>query len=281
MNKAKQYPDFIIVGAMKAGSTSLRFHLNQHAKIHLPQKELNFFNNQKNFNKGLSWYMEAITKNAKSTASCFGEKSPAYTLEEFVPERMFNLLPNTKLIWVLRDPVARTYSNYLHELKLGHENLSFGAALKAEEKRSAKNIRYAYKHNSFYAEQIERFLQHYPKEQCFFVLFDELIQPYSKTHILNKLFEFLEVSPKDFSYTNQVRNKTTLPKYPKLSYYSNKLGLTKSYKIDKLLHKVNFRNQSPGYPKLNPAIKVQLKAHFKPHNERLSTLINKDLAAWE
>ncbi|WP_420379803.1 hypothetical protein [Gilvibacter sp.] len=53
MSESKSIPQFLIVGAMKAGSTSLRFHLNNHSKIHLPAQELNFFNNKANFDKGL------------------------------------------------------------------------------------------------------------------------------------------------------------------------------------------------------------------------------------
>ncbi len=278
--QSKTVPHFILVGAMKAGTTSLRFHLNNHPHIHLPQRELNFFNNQKNFNRALAWYQEQIAKDAKDSATLFGEKSPAYTLEEFVPKRMHELLPDAKLIWVLRNPVDRTYSNYLHELKLGLENLSFNQALNAEPTRAVKTIKYAYTTNSMYSQQIERFLEFYPKSQCFFVLFDDLIKPYGSTHVLNDLFNFLGVDTSTFNYVNGVRNKTTLPRYPKLLFYANRWGLTKSWKIKKALNTFNFKNQKPGYPKLTQTQRAELAKKFEPHNAKLSALIGKDLSGW-
>ena len=262
---------------MKAGSTSLRFHLNNHPKIHLPAQELNFFNNSQNFNKGFDWYSKAVLKGKNPEAKIFGEKSPAYGQEDFAPAKIATHFPQMKIIWVLRDPVDRAYSNYLHELKMGWENLSFKQALKTEQKRATKDIRYGYLAHSNYADQLANYLEHFPMKQQFVLFLDELIRPFDQQHILHELFAFLGTDAEGFSFNQEYRNKTVLPKYPNLLYYSNKLGLTRSWKLNKVIQKLNFEGQQSGYPKLDSELRAELEAHFKGPNERLKELLGREL----
>ena len=112
------------------------------------------------------------------------------------------------------------------------------------------------------------------------MLFEELIQPYADAHVLNKLFDFLNVSRSNFEFKNEVRNKTTLPKYPKLLYYCNALGLTKSWKLKKMIEQLNFKNQQPGYPKLTAKEREELQLHFAGNTAQLSIMLNRSLSLW-
>ena len=156
-------PHFIIVGSMKSGSSSLQFHLNNHEKINLPEREIHFFNLEENYSKGNDWYQKVLNNNIKKDATLIGEKTPTYSFQENVAERIAKDYPNTKIIWVFRNPTDRAYSNYLHALKRGDDALSFKSAIEAESDRIKKSIWHGYKSRSIYKNQIQRFLEFFSK----------------------------------------------------------------------------------------------------------------------
>lgn len=159
-------PDFIIVGTMKAGTTSLAHYLKQHPQIFMPNREVHFFNNEDNYKKGVKWYKKQFKK--ASNDSVIGEKTPTYSYLKKVPKRIHDILPEVKLIWIFRNPVDRTYSNYWHAYKKGMERLSFEKAIKNEKQGIKENIFYGYKKRSIYVEQVKRYLKFFPKNKMFF-----------------------------------------------------------------------------------------------------------------
>ena len=274
-------PDFIIVGTMKSGTSTLAHHLSNHLHIHLPPKEVHFFNDEKKLNKGLSYYDELLNKNRKKDSVLVGEKTPTYSYQDNIAQLIHESCPETKLIWIFRNPTKRSYSNYLHALKNGMELLSFEEALEKEKVRLEKNIFYGYKKRSIYHEQVSRFLEFFPKEQMFFMFFEELLAPYSEEHPLNDLFRFLEVDPEHFTYKDEHKNVTKLPRFPALMHHGySKLGLHKFWFTRKVLRALNFAFQKPGAPKLNQHTAAELTQFFKPHNEKLASLIDKDVSVW-
>jgi len=131
-------PDFIIIGVQRGGTTSLYKYMTKHPKI-IPalKKEIHFFDNK--FGKGLSWYESQFMQNPffcllkrkrKSEDTITGEASPYYIYHPHVPKRISKILPNVKLIAILRNPIERAFSHYNHEVRLGAEKLSFEDALK-------------------------------------------------------------------------------------------------------------------------------------------------------
>ncbi|MBU0638918.1 MAG: sulfotransferase domain-containing protein, partial [Planctomycetes bacterium] len=137
-------PDLLIIGAQKAGTTSLHRYLCRHPNVLGPwSKEVHYFDIQ--YDKGTTWYrthfpswpykcLKDIRRGRRSLAF---ETSPYYLFHPCVPERVHKLLPNVKLIAILRDPVGRAYSHYHHELRLGYETLPLEEALAKEEERLA------------------------------------------------------------------------------------------------------------------------------------------------
>lgn len=273
-------PEFIIVGTMKSGTSSLMHQLRRHPEIHTPDKELHFFNRKANYEKGIDWYKEVLLKNKPDAAKVIGEKTPTYSYQADVAEKIYKDFPNVKLIWVFRNPVDRTYSNYLHALKQGVDYYTFEKAIKKEEKRIQKNIFMGYKQRSIYVRQVENYLRFFPKENMFFLLFEDLIQPYGEKHVLNDLFDFLGVSKTGFQYERKPSNPTRLPKHPKVLYYVRKFGLHNKPGAKQLLDKLHIDAQTESYEKMSIKTRTELVEYFKPYNKELEKLIGLDLSVW-
>jgi hypothetical protein len=129
-HKNHHLPDFIIVGAMKAGTTTVKDYLRKHSNVFIPHDELFFFSSS-DYNKGLTFYSKYFED--YSNEKIIGEKTTTYSYDLNTPGRIFEFNPEVKLIWVLRNPVSRSYSNYWHVVKQGKERLSFEDSIKKEE----------------------------------------------------------------------------------------------------------------------------------------------------
>src|SRR5919108_5987197 len=108
-------PNLIIIGAQKCGTSALHHYLGLHPDIFMShEKELNFFMQRKNWDKGRAWYESMFPCNA----TVRGEASPGYTdypTEPRVAERMHSLIPDAKLIYIVRHPIERMISQYVHQ----------------------------------------------------------------------------------------------------------------------------------------------------------------------
>ena len=124
-------PNFMCIGASKSGTTSLYDILKQHSDIFLPSfKEPHFFDIPLVYQNGIEWYKKTYFQSVKNE-KCIGDFTPTYLFDEHAPERILNDLGvNMKFIIILRNPVDRAYSHYLHSKRDLHEHLSFEDALK-------------------------------------------------------------------------------------------------------------------------------------------------------
>jgi hypothetical protein len=105
-------PNFLIVGAMKSGTTSLARYLGAHPQAYVaPEKEINFFERGYVWNRGVDWYASRFE--GAGDALAVGEASPSYMYWPTAIERMASVVPDARLIALLRDPVERAYSHYL------------------------------------------------------------------------------------------------------------------------------------------------------------------------
>ena len=126
-------PDFLVLGAQKAGTTALYAYLRWHPGITGPSwKEVSFFD--RHWWRGPAWYRGQFP--LRSGTRLVGEASPSYLFHPLAPERVRALVPDARLVALVRDPVARAYSHYQHEVALGREPLSFEDALAAEPERT-------------------------------------------------------------------------------------------------------------------------------------------------
>ncbi len=176
----RSLPDYIMIGGMKCGTTSLFQYLQQHpgvSKVYV--EEVHYFD--LNYGKGLNWYRAHFPMRGKDEeGSLCGDDSPYYIYHPLVPERVRRDVPDAKLIALLRNPVDRAYSHYNHELRRGREPLPFDEALDREEERlegevakmeadpdyvSFEHQRHSYVCRGRYAEQLKRWFALFPRDQ--------------------------------------------------------------------------------------------------------------------
>ena len=206
-------PDFIIVGAMKAGTTTLADYLRHHSEIYMPEEELHFFDARGGYTdrweRGVKWY-EKQFESADPSDIC-GEKTPTYSCLPSVPERIYQVVPDVKIIWILRNPVDRSYSNYWHAVRAGAEKLSFEEAVKQEDERIKENIWKGYVRRSHYINQIDRFLEYFDRESMHFCLFANMKN--NLVSLINEVTVFLGAGDGgvDPQATEKKENMTVLP----------------------------------------------------------------------
>jgi Sulfotransferase family len=168
-------PNFLIIGAGKAGTSSLYQYLKQHPQIYMsPIKETNFFAlegqdlnfadprdriNKYSITKIEDYYAQF---EAVSNETAIGEASPLYLYEPKAPEQIQHYIPDVKLIAILRNPVDRAYASFLYLHREQRESLEyFSEALDAEPSRIQNNYPWIwhYKNLGFYAEQLQRYFE--------------------------------------------------------------------------------------------------------------------------
>ena len=190
-------PNLIIIGGMKCGTTSLHYYLDLHPQISMSkQKEVNFFLLRRNWSKGVKWYESNFTGHTPIR----GETSPAYTnYPHFggVPERMHSVVPEAKLIYIVRDPVERIISHYVHNFSNGLTDKSIAEALENLE-------RVTFVRQSKYYMQLGRYLEYYPMENILVVASEDLRA--RRTETLRDVFRFLGV---DDTFQSRGFNKRT------------------------------------------------------------------------
>lgn len=177
-------PNFLIIGAMKGGTTSLYHYLSAHPDVFMSEtKELHFFVAEKNYRRGVAWYQRQFAEAGHSLA--VGEASPDYAkypIHQGVPERIAGLLPAVRLIYVVRNPLERIRSHYLHDVACGRERRPILEAVAGNEHYLAP---------SRYALQIEQYLRHFPREQLLIVTSDSLRD--DRQAALRRVHDFLGV----------------------------------------------------------------------------------------
>ncbi|MBX2864705.1 MAG: sulfotransferase domain-containing protein [Leptolyngbyaceae cyanobacterium MAG.088] len=178
-------PNFIIIGAMKAGTSSLFRYISTHQNIEPSSfKETNFFKNDREYNKGIGWYEKLFVKNREYAF----EASPSYTKRHLfpgVPSRIHSVLPKAKLIYVLRDPIERIISHYMHKQSHGSEFRSLSEVV--------KNIKGNYVQTSLYYFQIQAFLEYFSESNILLVESEKLRK--MPVDVLVEIFDFLKIHP--------------------------------------------------------------------------------------
>ena len=196
-------PGFLIIGAQKAGTTALYAYLRRHPRITGPSwKEVSFFD--RHYARGEAWYRGNFPNLLRARRELVGEASPSYLFHPLAPARVSSLLPDARLLVLVRNPIDRAFSHYQHEVALRREPLSFEDALGVEEQRlegEEERLRtdpayfshawwnFTYKARGLYAEQLERWLEHFRPEQLLILPSEDLLQEPASTHA--RVLEFL------------------------------------------------------------------------------------------
>jgi Sulfotransferase domain len=246
--RLRPLPDFLILGAQKAGTTALYAYLRWHPQVTGPSfKEVSFFD--RHYARGERWYRAHMPVRRSGIV---GEASPSYLFHPLAPERVAHMLPDVRLIALLRDPVDRAFSHYQHEVALGREQLSFEEALAREDERMSSELErmladptyfshawwnYTYAARGRYAEQLERWFEAFPREQLLVLLTDELAADTAGTY--RRTLDFLGVDSRE------------LDSYPRI-----------------------FERE---YGEMEPATRRDLEQRFAEPNRRLAELLGREL----
>ncbi len=268
-------PDFLIVGAMKAGSSSLVELLNRHRDVSLPARELYFFSDRKRFANEVGWYGERLRR-LTAPARVLGEKCVSYGYIAEAAPRIVRTLPEVKLVWILRDPVQRAYSNYMHNLRNGIETLPFRTALDREAAGRARSVYTQYVARSRYAQEIRRFREHVPASRIHVLLFEDLLA--RPLESLGELFAFLGVEAGDYEYRPVHRNSGRTPRFPRLVRLASALfghGSTVHRRVRQLC------TTGGPYPPLSQEDAAWLREVLREPNAELAALLGRQLTAWE
>lgn len=263
-------PNFLIIGAPRAGTTWAAKNMMLHPEIFIPkEKELHFFDF--NYEKGIAFYENQfqLVKDERAV----GEATPDYIYNEAVPALLKEHLPDIKLIAIIRNPIDRLYSRYWHSKAryIANKDLSF------EEKIAQKPL---FIEEGFYYDHLLRYYQHYSKDKVLILLFEEIkSQPYE---FLKKIYNFLEVDPGFISplveiQINSAKGKKYLAKSMLLWNLQRVMTRLKAYKISSAIEKIN-KNE---YPEMKLETKKWLVNEiYKVKNQQLESLIGKDLSHW-
>ena len=296
-------PNFLIIGAPKAGTTALNSYLREHPQIYMsPVKEPGFFDfegQKPNFSgPGDRELYDHVATDIKSYLELFqgvsdeiaiGEATTWYLYSPRAPERIQHYLPNIKLIVILRNPVDRAHSAFLHTLRDGREVITdFAQALKEEEKRIAKNWEYLwhYKQMGFYYVQLKRYFDRFDRSQIKVYLYEDLNNNLSA--LLKDIFQFIDIDETLIPNVIPRANVSGIPRSKWVNEFlktKNKSFIKEFFKLfipsmlgKHIIGRLNQLNQ----PKLQVSSDVRsgLIDVYREDILKLQELIHRDLSNW-
>lgn len=182
-------PDFLIIGAMKAGTTSLYRYLGEHPRVRRATlKEIHYFD--KEYARGEGWYRAFFPVRSRLRAGGLltGEATPSYLPCPPAPERTHRLVPDARLIALVRDPTTRAWSHYNHNARRGREPRSFEEVMEGELRawETGGELRWrSYLKRGLYAEHLEAWERFFSRDRILVLKSEELFtapeQPYAET----------------------------------------------------------------------------------------------------
>lgn len=276
-------PTFLIIGTMKGGTTSLHRYLRQHPEVFMPErKELNFFLDEyagppidppeeRNWSRGITWYeyqfADAEHERAVGEASANYSRYPTYP---GVAERIAKVAPETKLIYLMRNPIDRVFSHYLHDFANGREQRPFEIAVRQDDRYLAP---------SRYATQVERYFHVFPSGQLLLLKTDDLLARRAET--VGRVLEFIGVNSKAHLRLDFEAHRTSekLEKSRALTFASqSRLRRFVPQPIRRRLRKLLANPLNTSKIELDSDTREFLATQFAPDVRRLSELTGEDFA---
>jgi hypothetical protein len=284
------FPDFIIIGAAKCGTTSLCNYLAIHPDVKMTQpKELNFFGRD-----GIETKLEAYCENFKDkNGSLIGEGSVSYMIySELAAEQIKKYAPDVKIIAMLRNPADRFYSDFWFNINRGvivYKKGMFGGVIDDTMKVPYSPVhKMSYRHSlitkGMYAEHLKHYYEHFDKDQIKVIFFEDFTK--DTTQVLNSVYDFLGVAATHVEAPKQIHNKTLYPgkmnsiyvawKHIK-PYLPTKLVLSQREKLKTLKEffftekKIEFTAES----------RAKLVSIYSDSILELEAMLGKDLSKWK
>lgn len=270
-------PNFLICGAEKAGTTALYNYVKRHPNVFFSRPKETFFFNR-NFDKGVGWFKKHFDEYGGEKAIGEGTATTMYSSK--APQRIREVLNSPRLIFVLRDPIERAYSQYFYYLQRGKisPDLSFMQAL--------RNNEWAILDKGKYIQCIRRF-NRVDEFSIHIVLSQNLRKKPGK--VLGELFLFLGV---DGSFCPELGGKYNVTRYPKsreiyhwirLSWHTVRDAIEPMFPstidaVRKGMRKILFDTEKPA---MSEEARAYLRQFYGEPNARLEEYIERDLSHWE
>lgn len=293
------YPNFLIVGAPKCGTTSLSFYLRQHPDVFLPpdtpgmstpKTEPHYFIQPKSAMGVGPGKMNGLSKpdSLDDYYKCFsecsdermiGEASPGYLyLYNNSIKNILNFVGDIKIIIMLRDPVARAFSSHMHHVRNNHDPISFEQALAKEQERDRKNC--------WFGCQLRGVGMYYTQVRAFLEQFKDVLVLISEDfrHDLNgelrKVYEFLGVSQEHQIESKAEQNVGSVPRIWAAEAFCRRVERKSSVYPIKVGMISGIRKVNNYRPRLNPNTARKLALDFDEDVRKLSDLLGRDLSFW-
>ena len=308
-------PNLFLVGAAKAGTTSIHALLDAHPSVFMsPVKETNFFSRDDLrpelysdlYKKSIDFNTEDFRSRQTSSLhiadirsleeyerlfsdvyleTVVGECSNSYLFCPAAAENIAAYNPNAKILIILRNPVERAWSHYLMNIKLGYNVLpNFTDEIRRD--IAATPAGWGITSNYFglglYAAQVARFYNYFSANQIKVILFEDLIDP--AEHILDDLWAFLEIAPVELSTQNFRKNVAGVPRFPRLN------RIIRNSTIIRRVHQIAPANlkhlgellvlSRRSMPKLSTQDRLALLEMYKPDIKKLEPIIQRRLDHW-
>jgi hypothetical protein len=295
-------PNFLIIGAAKSGTTAIYAYIKQHPDIFMATpKELRYFSysgpdpenlSEEYIHKGVTT-LEAYQQHFSEVASqkIIGEASPMYLYWPGTAERIKETIPDVKMLAILRNPVDRAYSSYMHAIRDWREPAgSFNAALEKEQERidAGWGILWHYRNAGFYYQQLSRYYDIFEPDQIKVALYDDLLSnPFA---LIKDIFAFLEVDQAFSPDISSHPNISGFPKNKRFHEFMNQLfqkdnpikTISRKLFPESLRRKVMEKMREPNLEKLVMPIDTRLELIESFHDDirNLEKLIQRDLSLW-
>ena len=286
--------NFLLIGAEKAGCTSVHHYLAQHPEVFLSRKQgANFFScGDMDLSGRFGYEPSTYTLTLEAYQRLFwpvrqeaaiGEASPSYLCHRRAAERIRDYLPAVRLIALLRQPAERAYSHFLFNRKQILEELEdFRDALAAEDERVARgwHYRYHYRRNGFYYEQLSHYYALFPRHQLLVLLYDDLVA--DSATVLRQMFQFLEVDDSFQPDTSLHYNVSGAPRNRAIAWGLRTLRPLRRFTEErlppKLVAKVGRMLLERSPPK--PDVLRELTERYREDILKTQELVGRDLQRW-
>jgi hypothetical protein len=297
-------PNFLVIGAAKAGTSSIYEYLRQHPQVFMsPEKETNFFAfgepvGQAGPFRGepedapLNYSTSALTLEAYQAQfakargePAVGEASPVYLSHPRAPAQIQKYLPRARLIAVLRNPIDRAFSAYMMRVRDGLERPDgFAEAIRGESRRtggdwSARD----YLNKGLYCEQLRRYFDRFDRRQMRVYLFDDLAR--DPLAIMRDLFQFLDVDARFTPATTVKHNASGVIRSPVARFlWTRSRGLRDLFRplLPPRARRAAFQFVTRDLVKstLSPELRSELFELYRADIDRLEALLERDLSVW-
>jgi len=274
-NGPGRLPTFLVVGAPKAGTTALAQYLSAHPDVFVaPEKEVHFFD--VGFDRGVDWYRGRFA--GATTEHAVGEASPTYMYRDVTLERIRSVVPDPKLIAVIRDPVERAYSHYWWEHTLT-ESRTFEEAARAEMAGEVGGRRGRYLDAGRYLGRLQRMHEIFSPRSLLVVVSEELRA--DPAGVFREVCRFIGVEEYEPVNLGAVVNPSYRVRWPWLrramfrSRAWRRLPLGWADSLDR------FNRVEAAYPPMDGRLRAELRAWFEEENRALARWLDRDLSVWD